>query len=132
MKGRKIVVDLPCKIGDTVYKICPKCNDLHNGSCEHCAWRGCCVTGCDVGVRVYADGSHNNKELQIVPYKANENNFITILKLWNIMYFKTIEDTKVAMLEYNEIRNIEDRAERYMTYNRWNDNRKFSYSFLVE
>ena len=130
MNGKRIVADLPCKVGDTVYKICPKCNELHNGSCEHCAWHGCFMGGCEVGVRVYGDGSYTNKELQIMPCKVNDSNFITILKSWNIMYFRTIEDTKSAMIEYDEIRSIEDRKERVLAYDKWDDNRRFSYSFL--
>ena len=34
-------------IGQTVYRICPKCNEDHNGDCKNCAWRFCqkpCIT----------------------------------------------------------------------------------------
>ena len=37
----------PTWIGETVYKICPKCNDKHDGSCKNCAWEGCIWSGCN-------------------------------------------------------------------------------------
>lgn len=35
------LIELPCAVGDTVYRICPKCNDRHDGSCKNCAWASC-------------------------------------------------------------------------------------------
>ena len=121
---------LPCKVGETVYKICPKCNPNHNGSCKHCAWCGCFMNGCDIGVKVYSDGSHSNYELQIVPYKVKENSFITIIKYWNIMFFSNAEEAEKAKNEYNQIRNIEDRKTRYEKYLSWEAQRKQHYPFL--
>lgn len=129
-KQSENVIELPYKIGQTVYKICPKCNEWHNASCEHCAWRGCLGFGCDIGVRVYSDGSHNKHELQIVPRKVIKHNLITILELWNIMYFATEEEANTAREEYCTIRKIEDRHERYKAYKAWEKKRKIHYSFL--
>lgn len=53
----KTTLIAPCYIGDTVYKICPKCNKDHNGDCTHCAWRGTSPHGCDIGVHIWPDGS---------------------------------------------------------------------------
>lgn len=121
---------IPCKVGQTVYKICPKCNEKHNGSCDHCAWRGCFMTGCDVGVRVYFDGSNGDYNLQIIPYKVSENRFVTIIKYWNIMFFATAEEAETAKSEYDTIRKIEDRQERYKTYKEWETKREKHYAFL--
>ena len=121
---------LPCKVGDMVYKICPKCNKDHNGNCKHCAWSGCLGGGCDIGVRVYSDGSCNQHDLQIISYKVTENRFVTILKYWNLMFFANIEEADRAKIEYDKIRNIEDRAERYKKYLSWETNREQHYSFL--
>lgn len=124
------VIVPPCKVGQTVYKICPKCNEHHNGSCERCAWRGCFMTGCDVGVRVYEGGSCGDYKLQIVPRKVTENSIITIFELWNIMYFATEEEATGAKEEYDAIRKIEDRHERYETYKAWETKRETRYAFL--
>lgn len=121
---------IPCIVGETVYKICPKCNKDHNGSCERCAWRGCHMTGCDVGVRVWFDGSHEEHDLQIVPYKVTEHRFVTIIKYWNIMFFATAEEAETAKAEYDTIRKIENRHKRYEAYQAWETMREKHYSFL--
>jgi hypothetical protein len=123
---------LPCKVGQTVYKICPKCNDRHDGSCNHCAWSGCHMTGCDIGVRVYSDGSCGDKPLQIVPRKVTKNNFVTTLEYWNLMYFATEDKARTAMSEYDTIRKIEDRNERYAAYKEWEKARACTFPFLIE
>lgn len=131
-KDRSRFVEPQYKVGETVYKICPKCNDWHNASCEHCAWRGCLGHGCDIGVRVYSDGSYNKHELQIVPRKVTKHNLVTILELWNIMYFATEEDANSAKAEYDAIRKIEDRHKRYKAYKAWEAKREMHYEFLEE
>ena len=57
-------VELPCKVGDTVYRICPKCNNEHNNSCRNCAWAGCITDcGCDV-YGLWNDGKYPAKNVQ--------------------------------------------------------------------
>lgn len=118
------VIAPPCKVGDVIYKICPKCNEHHNGNCEHCAWRGCFSHGCDIGVRIYSDGSHNEHELQIIPYKLTKHNFFTVLERFNTLFFATEEEAKIALAEYDEIRKIEDWHKRYETYIEWETKRE--------
>lgn len=93
--------------GSTIYKICPKCNPNHNGTCEHCAWRGT-MNVCDVGVHVWSDGSYNEKELQIVERKIGNRTDFTLFELWNVQYFPTKEAAEKALKEYDEIRNISE------------------------
>ena len=131
-KDRNRFIELPCKVEQMVYKICPKCNEGHSGSCKNCAWRGCLGYGCDIGVRVYSDGSFNKHELQIVPSRVTAHNIITIFKLWNIMYFATEEEANTAKEEYDAIRKIEDRKKRYRTYKAWQTKREKHYAFLEE
>ena len=76
--------------GNTVYKICPKCNSNHNGTCEHCAWRGT-MNVCNVGVGVWEDGSYCKHELQIVERNVGNRTDFTLFELWNIQYFPTLE-----------------------------------------
>ena len=118
-------VNIPCLIGDKIYKIRPKCNDNHDGSCEHCAWRGCHPHGCDVGVKVWFDGSFNNKPLQVIETKVGRSNFFTVLDYWNIMYFPTREEAERALVEYDAIRSIENRADRIERYQEWSDAREY-------
>ena len=124
------VIVPPCKVGQTVYKLCPKCNERHSGSCMNCAWSGCHMMGCDVGVGVYSDGSHGNYDLQIVPRKVSEYSIITIFKWWNIMYFATEEEATAAKEKYDAIRKIADRHERYEAYKAWEAKRETHYAFL--
>ena len=126
------VIVAPCKVGDIVYKICPKCNNNHNKTCKYCTWSGCFMTGCDIGVRVYWDGSCGDYELQIVPYKVAKDNIITIFQAWNVMYFTTEEQANTAKEEYDIIRKIEDRHKRYEAYKAWESKRKTHYVFLGE
>jgi hypothetical protein len=88
------------------------------------------MTGCDVGVRVYEGGSHGDYELQIVPRRVTENSIITIFQLWNIMYFATEEEAKMATTEYDTIRKMEDRHEKYEAYKSWESKRETRYAFL--
>ncbi len=124
------VIVPPCKVGDIVYKICPKCNKDHNGSCKHCAWAGCFTNCCDVGVRVYFDGSYNKHDLQIVPFKVTKDRYIGIIELWDVMFFKSATEAERAKNEYLEIRNIEDSEKRYKKYLLWETKRKHTYSFF--
>lgn len=112
-------VYLPVLVGETVYKICPKCNDRHVNNCEHCAWSGCFPHGCDVGVGVYQSGSYENHTKQIIEKRVSEYNFFTVVKLWGIMYFDSRKSAEHALSEYNSICAIQDGKERYNAYVEW-------------
>lgn len=65
-------------IGETVYKICPKCNDRHDGSCENCAWATACFSnGCTVFGK-WEDGQYPAEKCTIVPKKVYWNFIPTI------------------------------------------------------
>ena len=115
---------LPCKVGDTVYKICPKCNPNHNGTCRNCAWGGCFIGACDVGVGVYGDGSYTKHPLQIVKKTVRAEAITKIIDYWNIMYFASEEKAAIALKEYDNIRLTEDRHERKAAYDKWHESRK--------
>lgn len=124
-------VRVPCKVDDTVYKICPICNPDHKGSCKFCAWGGCDVA-CDVGVGVYSDGSYNKSPLQIVERKAYDKAITKIFDWWNIMYFANREQAAVALKEYDAIRSIEDRQARVAAFNKWYESRKIQNPLRAE
>lgn len=94
-----LLVRLPCKVGDTVYRICPKCNDKHEGSCEHCAWetsasnRGCTVYG------LWGDGQFPPDECTIVPYKVFWNYVPNLLEKFGKTVFLTREEAEKALEE---------------------------------
>lgn len=92
-----LLVHLPCKVGDTVYRICPKCNKNHDGSCAKCAWQG---TGGIGGCRVFGmwgDGSYPPDKCTIVPWKACWNNMETIMHYINKRIFLTREEAEAAL-----------------------------------
>ena len=94
-QGRLVV--LPCKVGDTVYRICPKCNDKHDGSCENCAWRssmtncGCTTYG------LWGDGQYPPDECTIVPYKVFWNYIPNMIEKFGKTVFLTREDAERAL-----------------------------------
>lgn len=122
-------ITLPCKCGDEVYKICPVCNPKHKGSCKFCAWSGCFVNGCDVGVGVCGDGSFTEKHLQVVPIKVSKYSIVTICENWGTMYFLSKEEAISAMNEYEKIRCIEDKEKRYTEYFKWFEKRNAHIEF---
>lgn len=117
-------IKINCLIGDTVFKMCPKCNEEHNGTCEHCAWRACIWQYCDIDPHVYDDGSYNKNKKQVVEKVVNERNFIHINKLWNIGYFATRADCEKAINEYEAICAIEDKKTRVAEFEKWYNARK--------
>ena len=124
-------IELPVKIGNKVYKICPKCNDNHNGTCKNCAWGGC-LGACDVGVHIYSDGSYTEKPLQIVEKLVTDHNIITVYDWWNIMFFDDEVKAKQAMKEYDSIRTLEDRTERVEKFRDWYNGRKIKNPLKME
>lgn len=92
----------PCKEGDIVYRICPKCNDKHNESCENCAWRGSLS---DCGCTTYglwSDGQFPPDECTVVPYKVTWNYIPNLLKHFGKTVFLTQRDAKEALKKMNE------------------------------
>lgn len=63
-----LLIRFPCKVGDTVYRICPKCSDRHNGSCTGCAWENSAGANWCL---VYGQAGDKAMKCQIVPYKVS-------------------------------------------------------------
>lgn len=107
------IMKFPIWIGDVVFKICPKCNERHNGSCMHCAWSNAIQSyGCDIGPKMYPDGSGLDKTMQIVKKVVTDKNLFTICELFGIQYFESEDDAKAAIMEFEVIRRIPDKNER--------------------
>lgn len=117
-------VQIPVRVGQRVYKICPKCNDEHNCTCKNCAWSGCIWNYCSIDVRVESDGSYNKHKKQIVQVNVNECNFIHIIDEWNITYFDNIVEANAAIKEYEQIVAIADRHKRVEKFDAWREARK--------
>ena len=74
------LVELPCAVGDTVYRICPKCNGKHDSSCVGCAWEfSASHRGCDV-YGLWKDGQYPPAECTIVPHKVDWNYIPNLLE----------------------------------------------------
>lgn len=114
-----MIIETEFDIGQKVFKICPKCNDNHNGNCMHCAWRGCFSNGCDIGVKIYPDGSYCEHELQIIEYTVSERTFFNVKKYWKTMFYPTLEDAQSGLKEYDTIRKIPDKDKRVKYFERW-------------
>lgn len=115
-------MNFPVWLDDPVWKICPKCNDRHDGSCEHCAWGPSLMPyGCDIGVRIYPDGSFTNGPLQVIKAKVTKRNLLTVCNNFGTVYFATKEVAEAAMQAYDNIRKIVDRKERYNAFVDWHN-----------
>ena len=118
---------LPVKVGDKIYKICPVCNSRHreSKSCKDCAWGSCIRNGaCEVGLRIYSDGSGKNGEFIIVELVVYGTHIYDIYNNLNTMYFMNKDDAEVAIGEYSEIAKIESKSNRYEAYKEWYMKRK--------
>lgn len=93
------LLKLPCAVGDTVYRICPKCNDSHDGSCKNCAWENSCSNrGCTV-YGGWKDGQYPMGECTIVPYKVSWNYIPNLLENIGKRVFITREEAEAALRE---------------------------------
>ena len=93
------LIELPCKVGDTVYKICPKCNDRHNESCKNCAWAGCIsYDGCSV-FGLWGDGNYPPEKCTIVPYTMDYRFIPVVLKHIGTKIFLTREEAEKRLEE---------------------------------
>ena len=100
-QGRLVV--LPCKVGDTVYKLCPVSTFLNKGDmwsgriiesdCDMCSW-GCCDCH-DIGPQY--DDSHKNivHEMTLGLLSA----IVRIIPYWGKFYFLTREQEEQALKE---------------------------------
>ena len=100
-KDKTRFVELPCKVGDTIYKICLISNRLKIGDmwdgrkvktdCDRCAWRNCDCH--DIG--------YQKDCLNIVhPIKMkNEINILKCKKYFGQIYFLTPEEAEEKLKE---------------------------------
>lgn len=99
-EGRLVV--LPCKVGDTVYRICPKCNDKHDGSCENCAWRSC-MTNCGCTTYgLWGDGQFPPDKCTIVPYRVFWNYIPNMIEKFGKTVFLTSEEAEEVLRRKND------------------------------
>lgn len=124
-------IDCNCLIGQYYYKICPKCNDRHNGTCQNCAWQGC-MGPCDVNPRVFPDGSHTSHPLQPVKRKLSARDFVQVNSLWNVFYFDNEYDANLAISQIKDIFAEEDKDKRVMRYLEWKYSRLTKFEKQVE
>lgn len=95
-------VELPCKVGDVVYRICPKCNDKHDSSCNNCAWASCITNcGCDV-FGLWDDGQYPAHNCTIVPYKVSWRWMPSLLKHFGSKIFLTRAEAEAKLKELEE------------------------------
>lgn len=102
LEEQGLLLRLPVKVGEPVYRICPKCNDKHNESCENCAWRGSLS---DCGCTTYglwSDGQFSPDECTVVPYKVTWNYIPNLLKHFGKTVFLTKADAEEALRKMNK------------------------------
>lgn len=90
----KFLVDY---IGKPYYRICPKCNDDHNGTCKNCAWSSCLT--CE-GCRVFGfwnDGQYCGERNHVVMKILTWNEIPTIVEEYGHFVFLDREDAELAL-----------------------------------
>lgn len=96
-QNQGLLYELPCRIGDTVYRICPKCNDAHNGTCLHCAWSGTAgPQGCDV-FGMWENGQFPPEQCTILTWTVRWNNIPLIEKWLGKRVFLSMEEAEAAL-----------------------------------
>lgn len=83
-------------IGQKVYRICPKCNDRHNGNCEHCAWRMCSRPCTTYGL--WSDGQYPKEQCQILEVTLTWAYIPDFLEHLGDKTFFTLEEAKKRLL----------------------------------
>lgn len=97
LEEQGLLLRLPCKVGDTVYRICPKCDNDHDGSCKNCAWEGTAgMKGCTV-YGLWRDGQYPPDKCTIVPYKVTWNYVPNLLHNIGKTVFLTSEEAEAAL-----------------------------------
>lgn len=92
-------VELPCKVGDIVYRICPKCNDNHNNSCKNCAWASS-ITNCGCTTYgLWGDGQYPAEKCTVVPYKVEWRYVPNLLDNFGVKIFSTREQAEARLKE---------------------------------
>ena len=93
------LLKLPCAVGDTVYRICPKCNSEHKNGCKNCAWEhSCSNNGCSV-YGLWKDGQYPADQCTIVPYKVTWNYIPNLLEHIGKTVFLTQERAEAVLRE---------------------------------
>lgn len=97
LEEQGLLLRLPCEVGDTVYRICPKCGNDHDGSCKNCAWEGTAgMKGCTV-YGLWRDGQYPPDKCTIVPYKVTWNYVPNLLHNIGKTVFLTREEVEAAL-----------------------------------
>ena len=88
----KIYKEIQQYLGKKVYRICPKCNDNHNGNCNNCAWAGCqrpCTT-----YGLWEDGQYPKEQCQILEATLTWNWMPDFMKHLGNKTFFTLEEAE--------------------------------------
>jgi len=91
----KNIIEFPFIEGQKVFKICPKCNPRHNGSCKNCAWAGCDF---HEGCSIYDQVEHT---VQVVEKKVFWGAMKRMKVFWNFWYFPTRDEAQKRCDEIN-------------------------------
>lgn len=90
----KFLVDY---IGKPYYRICPKCNKDHNGSCKNCAWASC-LTNCGCGTfGFWSDGQYCGEHNHVVEKILTWNEIPTIIREYGQLVFLDRESAEDAL-----------------------------------
>lgn len=93
------LIELPCDVGDTVYRICPKCNDRHDGSCKNCAWASCLSNSGCTTYGLWNNGQYPPEKCTIVPYEVFWNYFPDLMRNLGRKVFLTKEEAEAKLKE---------------------------------
>lgn len=102
MEEQGRLIELPCAVGDTVYRICPKCNDRHDGSCKNCAWASCMSNSGCTTYGLWGDGQYPPEKCTIVPYKVFWNYIPDLMRNFGKKVFLTKEEAEAKLKELED------------------------------
>lgn len=80
-----------------VYRICPKCNAKHEGSCKNCAWNGV-ISNCGCTTfGLWGDGQYDADNCTIVKRRIIWNEIPTLAEHYLTRVFLTEQDAKLYL-----------------------------------
>lgn len=124
---------LPCKVEDTVYKLCPRSEGC--GYCpedlEKCKCEACYAGGCAYGIFTDANQLATIPTMAIVEVTVTNGNIYEVLKYWNTLYFKTVPDAEEGKQSYYAALEGKTNEERFANYEKWLEGRGLRFSELM-
>lgn len=119
-----------CSIGEEVYKICNDCKYGVTGECHYYNANHYNYCYSINNVKIFPDGGFDRSELQVVKVRVCKKMFFNANEWFNIEFFSDKAEAYKAMDEYDKIRKLESKEERFKQFMLWHSRRFTGVNFM--